>query len=280
MLFFDPRLSGSGWISCATCHNPGLSWEDRLPVAMGNGMKHLSRRTPTISNLAWAQAFFWDGRAGSLEEQAIGPITAAGEMGGDMSVAVSRIQARSAYRELFAKAYPGEPIAAASVQKAIAAFERTVVTGRAPFDEWVDGNEYAIGDAAKRGFVTFNTRGKCSLCHSGWRFTDDSFHDIGVTGYDDLGRGALLTQLPAIQHAFKTPSLRNVAKRGPYMHNGSETSIAEVIDLYDLGGREKRPSLAHEIEPLNLTAQERSDLLTFLESLNSKDAPVTMPELP
>lgn len=280
MLFFDPRLSGTGWISCASCHNPGFAWEDRLPVAIGNGMKQLKRRTPTIANLAWAQIFFWDGRAGSLEEQATGPITSAGEMGGDMSVVVSRIEGLPEYRELFAKAYPGETITAATVQKAIAAFERTVVTGRAPFDEWVDGNEHAISEAAKRGFVTFNTRAKCALCHSGWRFTDDSFHDIGVKGDQDLGRGAILTELPSIQHAFKTPTLRNVGRRGPYMHNGSEKSIAEVIELYDLGGREKRPSLAHEIRPLNLTAQEKSDLLAFLESLNSKDAPVAIPELP
>ena len=250
-----------------------------MPVALGNGMKPLKRRTPTIMNLAWGQRYFWDGRAASLEAQASGPIISLCEMAADMTNVLNRLMAQPAYRQLFTNAYPGEPITGASVQRALATFERTIVSGEAPFDRWVNGDERAISDGAQRGFAIFNGKGNCSLCHSGWRFTDDSFHDVGVSG-DDLGRGALLRKLPSVQFAFKTPTLRNVARRGPYMHNGSETTLAAVIEMYDAGGRKKRPSLSGEIQPLHLTPTEKTDLLKFLESLNSDDASVTVPSLP
>lgn len=140
-LFFDPRLSGSGWISCASCHNPGLSWSDALPRAIGDGMKHLGRRTPTIVNLAWAPALFWDGRADTLEQQALGPIESPGEMNMKLPELVKRLEGLEGYRALFARAYPGEAISPATVGKALATFERGVVSGDAPFDRWVAGDD-------------------------------------------------------------------------------------------------------------------------------------------
>jgi cytochrome c peroxidase len=278
-LFFDPRLSGSGWISCASCHNPGFSWGDGLPRAIGHGMKTLGRRTPTILNLAWGQALFWDGRADTLEAQALGPIQAAGEMNLDLKTMVGRIGGVESYQPLFAAAYPGEPISAETVAKAIATFERGVVSPEAPFDRWMAGNEDAISTDAKRGFVLFNTKAACAKCHSGWRFTDDSFHDIGVTG-DDAGRGALLPQIPALQHAFKTPTLRDVDRRGPYMHDGSVASLEAVVDLYDRGGVVARESLSADMKPLGLTADEKRQLLAFMRTLTSPGRPVEVPALP
>jgi cytochrome c peroxidase len=277
-LFFDPRLSGSNWISCGTCHNPGLAWGDGLPKGLGHGMQQLGRRTPTVLNTAWASSLFWDGRAATLEEQALGPITSPGEMNMDMSGMLDKIKAVEGYRNLFAEAYPREPISEKTVAKAIAAYERTLVSGKAPFDEWVEGDDDAMSPAAKRGFVVFNGKGNCAACHSSWRFTDDSFHDIGVPG-DDIGRGKFL-KLETMQYAFKTPTLRNVDQRAPYMHDGSEATLEEVIELYDQGGRVKRPSLSPEMKPLGLTAQEKSDLVVFLRALTSEDEPVMLVSLP
>ena len=278
-LFFDPRLSGSDWISCATCHNPALSWGDGLPRAIGNGMGTLGRRTPTILDLAWAEALFWDGRATTLEEQALGPIAAAGEMNLPLDKLVAKLGAVEGYRPLFEAAYPGEGITTATIAKAIATYERTAVSAAAPFDRWIAGDATAVSESAKRGFEVFNDQGRCAQCHSGWRFTDDSFHDIGVRG-DDKGRGGLLKDIPVMQSAFKTPTLRNVDQRHPFMHNGSVATLEDVVDLYDRGGLEHRASLSPEIKPLGLAAEQKTDLVAFLRTLTSRNAPVVLPVLP
>jgi cytochrome c peroxidase len=278
-LFFDPRLSGSGWISCASCHNPGFSWGDGLPRAIGDGMKTLGRRTPTILNLAWAEAMFWDGRADTLEAQALGPITAPGEMNLPLDKMIGRVDDIAGYRELFAQAYPGEPIAPATIARAIATFERRVVSADAPFDRWLKGDDEAISVDAQRGFVLFNSKARCEKCHSGWRFTDDSFHDIGVPG-DDVGRGALLREIDVMQHAFKTPTLRNVDQRAPYLHNGSVATLDALVDFYDRGGLAARPSLSPELKPLGLTTEEKRQVVAFLRTLTSVDQPLAVPTLP
>ena len=278
-LFFDPRLSGSGWISCASCHNPGLSWGDGLPKGLGHGMRQLDRRTPTILNLAWAPALFWDGRADSLEEQALGPIASKAEMNLSLDQMVDTLRAIDGYAPLFARAYPGEGISSETVAKALATFERTVVSGVAPFDRWIAGDRRALSASSQRGFVLFNDKARCSTCHTGWRFTDDSFHDIGVPG-SDAGRGALLPHIAPAQYAFKTPTLRNVSERGPYLHDGSAATLRDVIELYDAGGQVRRPSLSAEIVPLGLTPQEKDDLLAFLETLTGRDPEARVPVLP
>jgi cytochrome c peroxidase len=279
MLFFDPRLSGSGWISCASCHNPSLSWGDGLPRAIGHGMQTLGRRTPTILNLAWSPALFWDGRADTLEAQALGPIQAAGEMNLDLETMVKRVNAIEGYRALFARAYPGEAVGAGTVAKAIATFERGVVSGDAPFDRWLAGDESAISTDAKRGFVVFNTKAGCAKCHGGWRFTDDSFHDIGIAG-NDLGRGAILKEIPSVRHAFKTPTLRDVDRRAPYMHDGSVATLDAVVDLYDRGGIVARESLSSDMKPLGLTADEKRQLAAFMRTLTGAERPFAVPALP
>jgi cytochrome c peroxidase len=242
-------------------------------------MNELGRRTPSILNLAWGDLYFWDGRAESLEAQAMGPITAPGEMNQSADALVGELRAIPGYAPLFESAYPGEGITTDTVSKALAAFERSIVSGEAPFDRWVAGDEHAVPEPAKRGFALFEGKARCATCHSGWRFTDDSFYDIGLVG-DDRGRGALLPDIEVLQYAFRTPGLRNTARRAPYGHNGSEKTLADVIELYDLGGRVKRPSLSPEIHPLHLTRAEKSDLLAFLDTLTSADAPARVPELP
>lgn len=277
-LFFDPRLSSSNVISCGSCHNPSFSWGDALPKGVGHGQKPVGRRTPTILNLAWTELLFWDGRAPSLEAQALGPIEAGGEMNMPLDELMPKLQEIPGYRRMFEMAYPGEGITKATVGKAIATFERTVVSGVAPFDDWIAGREDALSESAKRGFAVFNGKARCSVCHSGWNFTDGSFHDIGLPSTDP-GRGKLLPQIARMQHAFKTPTLRNVDHRGPYMHDGSVRTLQEVIDLYDTGGV-VRPSRSAEIRPLKLTAAEKADLLAFMKTLTSVDPAVPLPVLP
>jgi cytochrome c peroxidase len=278
-LFFDPRLSASGVTSCGTCHNPSFAWGDGLPRAVGHGMKTLGRRTPTILNVAWGELYFWDGRAASLEEQALGPIKAEGEMNLPLDQMLAKVKAIAGYTPMFATAYPGEGITETTVAKAIANFERTVVSAQAPFDEWIAGNEAAISTSAKRGFDLFNTKAACVQCHAGWNFTDDGFHDIGLRS-GDVGRGAVLPQIEAVQFAKKTPTLRNVNRRAPYMHDGSEGTLEEVVRFYNRGGDAKRASLAIHVKPLQLSDDEIKSLCDFMNTLTSEDPAVSLPVLP
>lgn len=277
-LFFDPRLSGSQTMSCASCHNPSLSWTDGNPVALGNGMKPLTRRTPTLLNVAWATSLFWDGRVKTLEEQALIPITAPAEMNGSLAMMTGRLQMIRGYKALFAAAYPGEPISPPVVAKALAAFERSIVSGTAPFDRWVAGDERAISAEAKEGFRLFNGKARCADCHSTWRFTDDSLHDIGWRASADSGRARDERRVAAL-FAFKTPTLRNVVERSPYMHDGTAEDLEDVIEFYDRGG-ERRPSLSPKMHKLRLTEDEEGSLMAFLRTLTSVDPTLTLPVLP
>ena len=278
-LFFDTRLSASEVTSCATCHNPALNWGDGLAKGVGNSHQALGRKTPTILNLAWDSQYFWDGRANSLEQQALMPISSPAEMNMPHDTMIKRLDGVTAYRPLFAQAFPGEaaPISKENIARAIAVFERKVISSDAPFDRWVKGDEKAIPASAKRGFVLFNTKANCAACHSGWSFSDGSFHDIGLPG-DDVGRGKILP-LATMQHAFKTVGLRNIAQRYPYMHDGSLPTLAAVIDHYD-GKFVRRDSLDDFMKPLALDKGERADLIAFLQTLTSDDKPVAIPVLP
>lgn len=278
LLFFDPRLSIAGTMSCATCHNPAFHWRDGQPVGIGHDEKPLARATPTILNLAWADLLMWDGRKTSLEDQAAGPVSAQAEMGGSVDMAVKRVQAVLGYRRAFAAAFGSEDVDFSRIAQAIATFERTQVSNKAPFDRWIDGDETAIGESAKRGFVLFNGKANCAACHSGWRFTDDGFHDIGLPSADP-GRGTQVPDVILLEHAFKTPTLRNIAERGPYMHDGSLKTLTAVITHYATDFVD-RPSLSPDIHRIDLNARESDDLITFLRSLTSVDDPVTIPILP
>lgn len=277
-LFFDPRLSGSNLISCASCHIPGLGWEDGQSKGVGHASTRLSRHTPTLLNLAWAEIFMWDGSVDTLEEQALNPIQSSEEMAQPLDQLIAELRAIEGYVELFAAAFPGREISQDTIVQAIATFERTIVSNPAPFDHWVNGDERAISDSAKRGFAIFNTKANCVACHSGWNMTDDSFHDTGLET-DDVGRAALMGGMPEFKHSFKTPGLRNIVQRAPYMHNGSLATLTEVIDHY-AEGFAQRPSLSDDIKPFELSAGEKQDLIAFLESLTSDDDPVEAPILP
>jgi cytochrome c peroxidase len=277
-LYFDTRLSAANLLSCATCHSPGYGWGDGQPTGVGHGMNKLGRRSPTIVNAAFGQIFMWDGRAESLEEQALGPIQADVEMNLPLDQLMARLKSIAEYGPLFQAAFPNQPISPGILARAIATYERTVVSGRAPFDAWIEGDEKAIGDDAKRGFALFNGKANCATCHAGWNFTDDSFHDIGLPDAD-IGRGKILPAVIKMQHAFKTPGLREVTRRGPFMHDGSIASLDAVMDHYNKAGV-SRPSRSDMMKPLGLSKQEQADLVAFMKTLTSDIDPTTVPVLP
>ena len=277
MLFFDTRLSRDKNLSCASCHNPSFGWEVPFATAIGAGGKPLGRHAPTALNQAWSKNLFWDGRAPTLEAQAKGPIEAAVEMDLPMATAVTRLKEVQGYVAAFAKAFPQEGLSEATVLKAIATFERTIVTGDTPFDRWVRGDIKAMSAEAKRGFAVFTGKGNCAACHSGWNFTDDKFHDIGLPTADKGRMG--ITNAAADQHAFKTPGLREIAARAPFMHHGQVATLEAVIAHYITGGQ-KRPSLAEQVKPLSLNGQDVQDLVAFMRSLSSPQTTLAMPNLP
>ena len=267
-LFRDPRLSGREERTCASCHDPSRAFSNGEARGIALDGSPLKRNVPALYGLAWGQAFYWDGRAPSLEAQAHFPITAANEMGGDFSVIVKRLAADEAMRTRFAAAFPDEPqVSETTILKAIAAYERSLLPPKTRFDLWVEGNDGAIGDLEKQGFSIFVGKGGCVACHGGWRLTDDAFHDIGLPG-DDPGRGAIDGGVPGLAQ-FKTPSLRESLHTAPYMHDGSLATLDAVVDHYS-GGLIKRPSLAVNVQrDLRLSEPEKRALVAFLKTLAS-----------
>jgi cytochrome c peroxidase len=279
-LFFDPRLSKSGTQSCATCHNPSFSWGDGLPVGVGYQHQKLGRKSPTILNLAWDELYMWDGRNVSLEDQALGPVESPAEMGMEINQVPIILGAIPGYVSLFKQAFPEDliPVKNVNVAKAIATFERTIVSPVGRFDQWINGDKNSLSEDEIKGFILFNTKANCASCHSEWMFSDGSFHDIGLTS-EDVGRGKYLPELEKMKYGFKTVGLRDIALRAPYMHDGSLATLDDVIDHYD-SGFVKRPSLSVEIEPLGLTREEKKQLVAFLKALTGPDQLVTLPRLP
>jgi cytochrome c peroxidase len=278
MLFFDPRLSGSNFISCSTCHLPGLAWTDGVPKSFGHaGTPHV-RNSPTLLNLAWTEQTAWDGRTEHLEGHVKGPIANPKNMNQPLDKLVEELSAIGGYRSMFRAAFPKDGLTIDNLVKAIGVFERGLVSGTAPFDKWIAGDEKAISDTAKRGFMLFNTKANCAACHSGWNFTDSSFYDIGLAD-EDAGRIKIIN-LPSMDHAFKTPTLREIGRTAPYMHDGSVANLAKVVEHYNRGGDKKRPSLSEHVRPLGLTAAESADLVEFLLTLNAPEKPYPVPVLP
>lgn len=271
-LFADARLSGSGKRSCASCHLPERAFTDGRARALSLSGAPLRRNTPSLGDLAWGKHFFWDGRASSLEAQVQMPIEAADEMGGDWPTILSRLGGDADLAARFRVAFPEEPaVSQANVLKALATYVRSLVSPTTRFDAWVDGDAQALRPAEVRGFRLFIGKGACVLCHVGWRFTDDRFHDIGLTS-KDAGRGAVPGGTPGLM-AFKTPSLRELAHTAPYMHDGSLATLEAVIRHYT-GGFVRRPSLATNMNrELLLSPQQRSDLVAFLRALSSERGP-------
>jgi cytochrome c peroxidase len=279
-LFYEAKLSGDDTLSCASCHRPDLYFADGQPVALGVNRQLGARNTPTVLNAAYNVAQFWDGRAASLEQQVGGPIADPKEMNLPHDVCVAKLNADQSYRDEFAKVFGPGAITMDKVEKAIAGFERTLLSGNSPFDRYrYGGNKTGLSAAAVRGLAVFTDkdRGNCATCHTiGEKFalfTDGRFHNLGAgmnsSGeLTDLGR-YVRTGSEADRGAFRTPSLRNVAKTAPYMHDGSLKTLKEVVDFY-VGGGNSNPQLDREIKPLKLSARDRDDLVAFLEALTGE----------
>lgn len=268
-LLADPRLSGSGRRSCASCHRPERAFADGRRRAQALSGASLRRNTPSLWNLAWSKHYFWDGRAPSLEAQARAPIEAADEMGGDWPTILARLEADAELAGRFHAAFAdAPPVSQDSVVKALAAYVRSLVSPATRFDAWIEGDGRALSAAEVRGFGLFTGKAGCVLCHAGWRFTDDRFHDIGLQSKDP-GRGAVPGGTPGLR-AFKTPSLREAVHTAPYMHDGSLPTLAAVVGHY-AGGFVLRPTLApHMNRRLRLRGQERADLVAFLRTLSTE----------
>jgi cytochrome c peroxidase len=257
-LFHDKRLSADGTFACATCHVLGKGLSDGRVTAVGVPGRALARHTPTLWNLAWAGPVFWDGRARSLEEQVAGPITAPDEMAQPMAPLIARLAKDKTYAQVFAKAFPKEPrVSEDNLRKT-------------RFDRWVEGNSAALTAREADGFRLFAGKAGCANCHSGWSFTDYAFYDVGLES-EDRGRGAVL-RLEQAEHAFKTPSLREIGRRAPYMHDGSIATLADAVKHY-VDGITDRPTLPPDLRKITLSADEQAALVAFLGSLTGEGDP-------
>lgn len=288
LLYYDPILSVDNTVACATCHHPDFGFTDGKQFSEGVGGQKGGRNAPTVFNAAYYTTQFWDGRAPSLEKQAEGPVENPVEMAHTLEGVEKKLTADASYRAAFEKAFGPGPITYEKVEKAIASFERTVVSGNSPFDRYFyGGDKSALSKAARRGLEVFrdSEKGDCAECHTiGEKhalFTDNKFHNIGVgvklvlggvPELTDQGRFDV-TKNEADRGAFKTPSLRNIAQTSPYMHDGSLKTLKEVVDLY-VGGGNSNPHLDKEIRELDfLSGRERADLVAFLESLTGEMPP-------
>ena len=278
-LFFDKRLSKDGTVSCASCHHPSLGFSNAQRFSPGIGGQVGTRNAPTIYNVAYATEVFWDGRSKTLEHQAIGPIINPIEMGNTINDLVKTVNALQDYRTLFREAF-NDPrkIMDWEIVRAIAAFERTILSGDAPYDRFKAGELSALSAEAKRGLAVFEGRGRCVLCHGGANFTDGRYHNIGVgTGDEEVDVGRMtVTTKEGDWAKFKTPTLRNNAVTGPYMHDGSMTSLEEVVTHYVKGGIPNK-NLDPLFRPLDLTKKEQADLVTFLEEGLTREIEIPIP---
>jgi cytochrome c peroxidase len=277
-LYFDPRLSVDNTVSCATCHDPKKGWSNGDAVATGVGGKRGGRSAPSVLNSAYYTVQFWDGRAATLEAQALGPIQNPIEMNLEIDKAVEKLNAIPGYKAQFQKVFSTD-VTSEGIAKAIAAFERTVLSGDAPYDHFKAGDKTALSEAAQRGMKLFFGKANCSACHSGPNFSDSAYHNIGYDSPDE-GRFAI-SKLKGDTGAMKTPTLRDIARTAPYFHNGEVQTLEEVVKHYNKGGN-NNPYQDEEVFPLKLTDAEQADLVTFLkEGLASKSYPdVEPPELP
>ena len=268
MLFFDPRLSGAQNMSCASCHSPSFGWEAPVALSIGAMNQPLTRHAPTLINMAWVSPYFWDGRAETLEEQAIGPITAKEEMNATFDMIIARLSEVKEYKTHFERLFPGKGISRYTILRAIATYERTIVSGISRFDRWVDGDETALSLAEKRGFDLFVGEAACSECHQGWNFTNNEFYDTGLP-----------SQHVEDRIKFKTPGLRNISLRAPFMHNGSLATLEDVVRHYVSGGA---PGLDREpdVRALEISEDEIEDLVAFLTTLTEEQNGVRSPVLP
>ncbi len=305
-LYFDPRISADGTVSCATCHNPAKGWSDGGPVSAGIKGQTGNRSAPTVINTAYGKTMFWDGRAPSLEAQAQGPMINPIEMGAQKhQQIVDRLRQIPGYKQQSEKVF-GTDVTLDGMAKAIATFERVAaLSGNSKYDKYNKGDNAALSESEKRGMVLFGLRlnsddefkagvelqkAKCTLCHVGANFSDEQFHNLGI-GWDpatkkhkDIGRWAPVpigAKTDADLGAFKTPTVRDIELTAPYMHDGSLKTLEEVVEHYDKGGN-PNPALDPDIKPLKLTKQESADLVAFMKALTGehKNLEELLPTLP
>jgi cytochrome c peroxidase len=280
-LYFDGRLSKNNAISCAFCHNPMTGFADPNQTSAGVGGLRGGRQSPTVYNTGFIPLQFWDGRAGSLEEQAIGPIHNPVEMAETHEDVIPKIGKIQGYQEQFQKVF-GTDVSLQGVAEAIAAYERTIVSRNSAFDKFVLGDAEAMDESAKRGMGLFKGKARCILCHNGPNFTDNQFHNLGVPQVgpmkEDLGRYEV-TLRERDKGAFKTPTLRSIIETAPYMHDGAFKTLEEVVDFLDKGGNDN-PQLSPLMKPLGLSPQEKGDLVAFLKALTGEPIPFEFPSLP
>ncbi|HET8670698.1 MAG TPA: cytochrome c peroxidase [Candidatus Saccharimonadales bacterium] len=307
-LFFDRRLSANGTVSCATCHDPASAFTSRDAVTRGVGNEKGTRNAPTLLNSFARTSYFWDGRAATLEEQAKQPLLNINEMGMETEAAVvERVSAIDEYRKSFRRVFPREGITLDTISRAIAAFERTLISRNSPFDRFLRGNTKAITERQKQGWELFKGRAKCADCHVSSTvspdFSDEKFYNTGIRSrhltfetlvqraeelrgqrnhprrnstilahdpqLSDLGR-FLITLNAQDLGAFKTPTLRDIELTGPYMHDGSLRTLLDVVRFYNQGGS-KNPQIDKKITPLNLNEEEMNAIVEFLRSLTSDE---------
>lgn len=283
-LFYDKRLSKDGTVACATCHRPENAFSEPTPVSTGIAGQKGGRKAPSFTNQAWTiyPNFFWDGRADSLEAQAVGPIANPIEMGHTHEAVVAALQ-QTSYTKYFQQAFGSPEITIQKVAKAIADYERTRVSGNSVADKMADGDETAGNEQIKQGKALFFGKAECNQCHLGQNFTDSLFHNLGI-GWDeskkafkDEGRSAI-SKKKEDTGAFKTPGLRDITKHAPYMHDGSIATLKEVVQHYNKGGN-KNPYLSPKIRPLNLTDAEVDAVVAFMQALDGEGYLDTAPTL-
>ncbi|HUR66970.1 MAG TPA: cytochrome c peroxidase [Chitinophagaceae bacterium] len=287
MLFFDARLSGSGKISCATCHQPELSWTDGKERSTGHEGTLTKRNSPSIQNTWFYKKLFWDGRAKNLEDQAFAPINSETEMHSEMPELMRKLRAVKGYKDLFAKAFGDDEISPDRMTEAIASFEKTIVSAKSRFDKFLEGDKKILTNSELRGLHLFRTKARCMNCHNGPLFSDNQFHNNGFHYYENgfidsakFDKGLYNTTHDiADLGKFKTPSLRDVMNTGPWMHHGKMRSIKELIGHYNKGA-EGNGGSEKTIKMLFLTNKEIADLESFLKAISSAPVPFKKPVLP
>jgi cytochrome c peroxidase len=274
-LFFDPVLSNDRSVSCATCHEPERAFTDDHTLAVGVFGRIGKRHSPSLVNRGFGRSHFWDGRSPTLEAQVVQPIVDPNEMDLSLEEAIGRLNADESYRTAFQSAFD-RPISTADIGRALASYLRTIRSGDSPYDRFVAGDQGALSPEQQAGLKVFRTKGLCIVCHSEPMFTDEQFQNTGIawrmdaeagTGiYQDDGRFGV-SSVERDRGKFKTPTLREVARTAPYMHDGSLATLSDVVDFYDRGGRANR-NLFPLVRPIGLSAEEKQALIKFLESLS------------
>jgi len=294
LLFFDPRLSASNQISCSSCHIPDLNWADGREVSVGHDHAVNTRNAPSLENVWAVKRLFWDGRAESLEDQAQSPLTSSIEMHQEMKVLPKKLKKIKGYRTLFTDAFGNDKITITQIFKSLADYQRTIVSRKADFDRFLEGNKNALTDQQLVGLHLFRTKARCVNCHNGPLFTDNDFHNVGLTyygrKYEDLGLYNVTKKAEDVGK-FKTPSLRNVMRTGPWFHNGLFGDMDGIMNMYNVGMpvQKVRPEQVNDpllpkndklLRGLRLSKGERNAVISFLHAISTAPWKDQAPVLP